>query len=106
MASIAKLTTLIKLSLDRTKITDKGIAMLQPLSKLQYLNIVGTDITTNGIITLKALPALQEIYFYQSKISKADSATLRKAFPKAILDTGGYILPVLVGDTSEVKEKK
>jgi uncharacterized membrane protein/mono/diheme cytochrome c family protein len=106
MASIAKLTTLIKLSLDRTKITDKGIALLLPLSKLQYLNIVGTDITTNGIITLKALPALQEIYFYQSKISNADSATLRKAFPKVILDTGGYTLPVLEGDTSEVKEKR
>lgn len=102
MASIAKLTTLIKLSLDRTKITDKGIALLQPLSKLQYLNIVGTDITANGIITLKGLTALQDIYFYQSKIAKADSAILRKAFPKVLLDTGGYTLPVLVGDTSEV----
>jgi hypothetical protein len=106
MASIAKLTTLVKLSLDNTAITDKGIALLQPLSKLQYLNIVGTAITTQGILALKALPALQEIYFYRSKISDADFATLHQAFPKVTLDTGGYILPLLEGDTSEVKQKK
>jgi len=105
LASIAKLTTLTKLSLDDTKVTDKGIAQLQSLAKLQYLNIVRTDITTNGIVALKALPELQSIYFYQSKISKADSAVLRQAFPKVILDTGGYTLPILEGDTSEVKQK-
>lgn len=105
MANLAKLTALVKLSLDNTSITDKGIAMLQSLSKLQYLNIVGTPITTQGIITLKGLPALQSIYFYQSKISNADSVILRQAFPKAELDTGGYILPLLEGDTSEVKQK-
>ncbi len=105
MASIARLTALTKLSLDYTNITDKGITELQSLSKLQYLNIVGTAITTNGIVTLKELPELQSIYFYQSKISNADSAILRQAFPKVILDTGGYLLPLLEGDTSEVKQK-
>lgn len=105
MAGIAKLRALIKLSIDDTKITDKGIALLQSLSQLKYLNIVGTDITTNGIITLKGLPALQSIYFYRSKISNADSVILRQAFPKAVLDTGGYTLPLLEGDTSEVKQK-
>ncbi|MFT3749708.1 MAG: hypothetical protein QM768_15380 [Agriterribacter sp.] len=106
LASIAKLTTLTRLSIDYTTITDKGVAQLQTLSKLQYLNIVGTDITTNGVIALKGLPELQSIYFYQSKISKADSAILRQAFPKVVLDTGGYTLPLLEGDTSEVKQKR
>ncbi|MBN8789095.1 MAG: hypothetical protein J0I84_18600 [Terrimonas sp.] len=105
LASIAKLTTLTRLSVDYTQITDKGIAQLQSLSKLQYLNIVGTEITTQGIITLKGLPELQQLYFYQSKISNADSAILRQAFPEVILDTGGYVLPLLEGDTSEVKQK-
>lgn len=105
MASVAKLTTLVKLSLNNTAITDNGIALLQSLSRLQYLNIIGTDITTQGMITLKTLPALQSIYFYQSKISKADSATLHEAFSKVLLDGGGYVLPLLEGDTTEVKQK-
>ncbi len=105
LASVAKLTNLTRLSLDHTNVTDKGIAMLQPLTKLQYLNIVATEITGNGLTTLKGLPELQTIYIYQSKISKADSSLLRKTFPKTIIDTGGYLLPILEGDTSIVKKK-
>lgn len=105
MASIAKLTSLTRLHLDRTKITDKGIAQLKTLNKLQYLNIVGTEVTLNGLTALKELSELQTVYIYQTKITGADSAAIKKAFPKTVLDTGGYVLPILEGDTSEIKQK-
>lgn len=105
MASVAKLTNLTRISLDHTNITNKGIAMLQPLVKLQYLNIVGTGITATGLMALKGIQELQAIYIYQSKIEKADSSALRKTFPKVTIDTGGYVLPILEGDTSTVKKK-
>ena len=106
MNTVAKLTNLTRLSLDHTNITDKGIAQLKTLSKLQYLNIVGTAISTAGLTALKGMPDLQIIYIYQSKIATADSSILKKAFPKVTIDTGGYILPILEGDTSIVKKKE
>lgn len=102
---IGKLPVLSRLSLEHTQITDKGLAALQSLSKLQYLNVVGTPVTINGLVSLKGLPDLNSIYLYQSKVLPSDSQALRKAFPKALLDTGGYTLPLLEGDTSEVKKK-
>ncbi|MBX2920563.1 MAG: hypothetical protein KF746_00125 [Chitinophagaceae bacterium] len=104
-AVIGKLTKLTRLGLEHTAITDKGLSSLQSLSKLQYLNIVGTSITISGLVSLKGLPDLHSIYLYQSKVLPADLQALRAAFPKAMLDTGGYTLPVLEGDTSEVKKK-
>ncbi|MBX3257597.1 MAG: hypothetical protein KF862_25950 [Chitinophagaceae bacterium] len=105
LAVIAKLPVLSRLGLEHTNISDKGLPLLQSLSRLQYLNIVGTAVTVNGLVSLKGLPDLHSIYLYQSKVLPADSQALRAAFPKAMLDTGGYVLPVLEGDTSEVKKK-
>ena len=103
---IARLTNLTRLSLDHTHITNEGIAQIKTLSRLQYLNIVGTEISAAGLITLKGMPALQTIYIYQSKITTADSSLLRMAFPQVTIDTGGYILPLLEGDTSIMKKKE
>ena len=106
MNTVAKLANLTRLSLDRTNITNKGIAQLKTLSKLQYLNIVGTAISAPGLVALGEMPDLKTIYIYQSKVAKADSSILRKTFPGATIDTGGYILPLLEGDTSVVKKKE
>lgn len=105
MNTIARLKNLTRLHIDRTKITDKGLAALQSLTQLQYLNLVGTEITAAGLTALKDLRELQAVYIYQTKINAADAAGLKSAFPSTIIDTGGYSLPILEGDTSEVKQK-
>ncbi len=105
MSSIAKLTTLTRLALEHTNISDEGIKQLQPLSNLLYLNIVGTKVTANGLSELKALQNLQSVYLYQSAIPGSELPSLQKMFPGTVLDTGGYSLPLLEGDTSEVKSK-
>ncbi len=108
LSVIAGLTNLTRLQLDNTTVTDKGISSLQSLVNLQYLNLVGTGVTSQGIMSLKTLPRLQAIYLYKTFISSADWATLKSNFPKVTLDTGGYVVPIFVSDTTTVKppEKK
>ena len=106
MTTVSKLPVLIKLSLDNTQITDKGLIALQSLSKLQYLNVVGTKITAGGLQSLKNLPELHTLYLYKTAVDGADWPSLKQAFPKVVLDTGGYTLPLLEGDTTLVTLKK
>ncbi|PWU00178.1 MAG: hypothetical protein C5B52_09305 [Bacteroidetes bacterium] len=104
MRSIGKLTSLIRLSLDNTKITDKGLAQLQGLNHLKYLNLVGTNTSANGVIQLKSLKNIQSIYLYKTKINRAGFEEIKKAFPTAFIDTGGYQVPFLATDTAIVRQ--
>jgi hypothetical protein len=40
---------------------------------------------------------------YQTSITGNDWSELKKIFPKAVIDSGGYTMPLLEGDTSELK---
>lgn len=103
MEIIASLSSLTRLSLERTAITDKGILALQKLVSLQYINLVGTKVTAKGMAQLKGLNKLEQIYLYQTSITGNDWSELKKIFPKAVIDSGGYTMPLLEGDTSELK---
>lgn len=106
MHIIGGLPVLTRLHLDNTQITDKGLSALQSLSRLQYLNIAGTKVTADGLLSLRQLPDLRSVYFYKTGINAANWPQLKQTFPKAILDTGGYYLPVLEGDTTLVTQVK
>jgi hypothetical protein len=57
---LRQLTTLGFLSLNRTQITDAGLAHLQGMRSLSGLFVVGTGVTEEGIAALKkATPTLQ-----------------------------------------------
>lgn len=103
MEAIAKLDNLIRINLSRTKVTDKGVASLKSINHLQYVNLVGTKVTAKGVQELKPLKELNSIYLYQSGVTKADEAQLKKVFAKVTLDFGGYVVPTLEKDTTEVK---
>lgn len=106
LSTVAKCSNLIRLYLDGTNITDKGLAKIVSLSNLQYLNLTHTNVTAHGLLQLKPLQDLQAVYLYQTKITQADWASLQQTFPKTVLDSGGYIVPTLTTDTTEVKVKK
>ena len=106
MQVIAQLKSLMHLQLDHTKITDKGLANLNALQNLRYLNLVATAITAEGVLQLKGLKNLRSIYLYQAAVKKADWPILKKAFPKTSIDSGGYTVPFLPTDTTEVKPPK
>ncbi len=104
LTSIARLTNLTKLDLSNTFITDKGLPQLSSDSNLQYLNLVGTKITGAGITQLKGLNKLQTLYLYKTGVTAKDRLTVKEAFPKTVIDTGGYIVPLLIWDTTVIKE--
>ncbi len=106
LESIAKFSSLIRLSLERTHVSDQGIQNLKNLSNLQYINLVRTRVTAKGLIQLSGLKELHQIFLYQTDLSGSDFAQLRKVFPKAIIDTGGYKVQFLESDTVELKSAK
>jgi uncharacterized membrane protein len=103
---LAQCTNLTELQLDHTRITDKGMDYLSVLENLQTLNLVGTRITTAGLMKLRLLKKLQSLYLYQTAVDKKDWGVLQKAFPKSILDSGGYKLTYIESDTQVVKPPK
>lgn len=103
---ISQCKNLMRLQLDHTKITDKGLTDLRSLQNLRYLNLVGTAVTAKGVMQLKDLKNLQSIYLYQSGVQKSDWTLLEKTFPKVLIDSGGYTVPLFVTDTTEVKPPK
>jgi mono/diheme cytochrome c family protein/uncharacterized membrane protein len=102
MEVINKLTSLTSLQLSNTGITDKGLIKLQSLQKLQSLNLIGTKITAQGVLQLKGLKSLKHLYLYQTTIGSGDWTLLKQSFPSAQLDSGKYIVPTLVSDTTVV----
>lgn len=106
LQTISQLKNLMRLQLDHTKVTDKGMVALKSLENLRYLNLVATQVTAQGILELKNLRNLQSIYLYQTAMKKADWNDLKKAFPKTLIDSGGYTVPFLPTDTIEVKPPK
>jgi mono/diheme cytochrome c family protein len=104
--SIGQLKNLIRLQLNNTLITDKGLASLQTLSELQYLSLAGTKVTGQGILELKGLQKLQTVYVYKTEFTNADLSKVQSAFPKTKIDTGGYTVPFVSDDTTELKAPK
>jgi uncharacterized membrane protein/mono/diheme cytochrome c family protein len=103
LSHIAQLTNLTKLDLSNTFITDKGLLQLAGLSNLQFLNLVGTKVTAAVVVKLKRLTKLQSLYLYKTGYLSKDWPVLKEAFPKTIIDTGGYNVPLLIQDTTLVK---
>jgi uncharacterized membrane protein/mono/diheme cytochrome c family protein len=106
LAGISDLSSLTRLSLERTAITDQGIGQLKNLNNLQYLNLIGTKVSAKGLEQLKGLKELRQIFLFQTLIQPSEADQLKKLFPKATIDMGGYKLQFLEGDTTELKDPK
>jgi len=106
LASISDLSSLTRLSLERTAISDQGIGQLKNLAKLQYLNLIGTKASAKGLEQLKDLKELRQIFLFQTLIQPSEAEQVKKVFPKAMIDFGGYKLQFLESDTSELKDPK
>ncbi len=99
---ISKLSNLMKLNLAGSKLTVKGWEAIQKLNNLEYLNLVGTNVNAQHIAGLKDNKKLQSLYLYGAQVKPAEVAMLQKLFPKTTIDTGNYLVPTLVTDTSKV----
>ncbi|MDR0792124.1 MAG: hypothetical protein LBE82_02360 [Chitinophagaceae bacterium] len=99
LSVLSKCTALTRLQLANTNITDMGLGYLNTLSNLRSLNLVGTKITNSGLMQLKGLKNLQSVYLFRTGIDKTGWSELKKAFPKTIIDSGGYNVPLFTEDT-------
>ena len=82
------MTSLTRLHLEQTKITDKGLANLKGLINLEYLNLYGTEITDLGLEELAGLSKLKNLYVWQTKVTEAGVGKLKKAVPNLEIVTG------------------
>lgn len=104
LSLLAGCKALTALQLNNTNITDKGLVALTSLQNLQSLNLVGTQVSAAGVMQLRSLKKLQTLYLFQSAVGKNDWHQLKTAFPKTVIDSGGYQLPFLQADTMVVKK--
>ena len=101
--TISSLTGLRKLQISNTALSDESLTILSKLRELRWLNLVGTSITVKGLMELKELKELRNIYVYKTGVTAAEKEALKKQFPNVTFDFGNYSLPMLEGDTSEIK---
>jgi uncharacterized membrane protein len=104
-AAVGRLTTLFRLHLNNTGLTDGQLIFLKNLSQLQVLNLSGTKVSDNGITILEGLNNLQKIYLHNTLVSSTGIAALRTKLPKVVIDTGGYKTIFIPTDTIIVKSK-
>ncbi|MBO9728815.1 MAG: hypothetical protein J7623_09275 [Chitinophaga sp.] len=97
---IGKLTHLVRLDLRNTGVKGKELSSLNACTELRYLNLAGTAVAGESLTSLQKNKKLQQVFLYQSGVSPAAVAELRKYMPKLTIDTGGYHLPLLASDTT------
>ena len=105
LSVIGQCTQLVRLWLDHTAVTGKGLGSLGTLTRLRYLNLSGTGVGNADLLVLKSLPRLATLYVYQTRVDRRDWSSLQGAFPHTRIDSGGYRVGLLATDTMVVKAK-
>jgi uncharacterized membrane protein len=104
LGSVAVLKNLTRLYLDHCAI--KGnLGALAGLDHLGLLSLYGTQVTDEQLLQMPVLPKLKKVFLYKTPICGQPLQPLTAKFGTIVLDTGGYVLPVLAGDTVVVKSK-
>jgi uncharacterized membrane protein len=106
MAVLSRMKNLTRLYLDNTNVQGSGLAALTGLEHLSLLSLSGTKIDLDGFGNLPVLPVLKKVFLFKTPICGTSIADIITKYAPTILDTGGYKLPILEGDTSELKAKK
>lgn len=92
-----------KLELPHCGIGDTDLPKIAMLKELRFLNLTGNPVTLAGVQQLSSLQQLQQVYLYQTRLSGTEMQQLQQKWEKVKVDSGGYRLPLLPGDTSQVK---
>lgn len=70
MTYLAGLKDIELLQLNRTGITDSGLAQIRGLMRLQYLSLDGNQITDSGLLNLQGLMLLDTWTSFTRKLAK------------------------------------
>jgi len=63
---LTEFTNLEKLRLDKNPVGDEILPLLEPLQRLEAINLVGTRISEAGVAKLKAAGAIKRVYYWES----------------------------------------
>ena len=74
--------------MDRTAITDAGLAALKSLQYLEYLNLIGTKVTDNGLKNVAAIKTIRSVYVWNSNVTDSIARQIAKANPKIAIING------------------
>jgi len=82
---LGSIPTLRRLSFYRTNVTDKDLAHLRGLTKLEGIVLTNTEVTDKAIDELNHLPALRSCCLGNVQITPAGIEKLKEQFPKLSL---------------------
>lgn len=88
LAALEPLKNLEKLHLEKTTITDAGLVHLRGLTHLTYLNLYGDQISDAGLKELYGLKSLKELYLWQTKVTPTGVEALKKEIPGLMVNVG------------------
>jgi mono/diheme cytochrome c family protein len=97
---IAGLTGLRHLNLEHCLGEGTSLVSLGNLSKLEYLNLTGNPIGMTELEPIGQLAELRSLYLFGTNTNLQDSLQLRRLFPQARLEFGGYSVPTFRTDTT------
>ena len=88
MSTMAQLSNLTRLRMDKTEISNDGLSFISELSHLESLNLYGTDISDEGLSYLEDLAALRNLYLWETRVSSEGVESLKLNNPKLEVDMG------------------
>jgi uncharacterized membrane protein len=106
LTALIALQKLRSLDLRHTKITDASAESIGRLKELRVLNLMNTRISDRGVRQLHELENLQKLFVYETDVTAAGVTMLKIDLPKVEVDTGGYKLLALPGDTVVFRRKR
>jgi uncharacterized membrane protein/mono/diheme cytochrome c family protein len=88
MESLKSCSSITRLNIKNTAITNASISLIGQFKKLEYLNIVGTKIDDAGLLGLTPSTTLKKIYCWQSGITPNGVMAFQKKYPNIEIDFG------------------
>lgn len=101
--ALSRFPNLTKWWLNQSGLTDDCLLAMEPGASLRYLNLTGTAVTQTAVEGVLGKRQIPDVYLFQTAVTAAEIAGLRKKFPGVRLEGEGYQVPTLSSDTTEVK---
>jgi uncharacterized membrane protein/mono/diheme cytochrome c family protein len=103
MLFLVRYRNLTRLGLERTKVTDVGLANLRNMERLRVLNLNGAQISIEGLRAISPVQSLRSINIYQTLVKPEEYPAVKDLFAQAHIELGGYDVPILATDTTIAK---